>query len=137
MRKPRMKDEGGRMKGQRTHGNRSRHPERTREGSCLKSKARFLAGTLGMTVVVCCCLVVTTAFSQVNVPFEKLRNCTDDSANWLTHNGNYSGHRYSKLTELTPANVGNLKPIWVFQSREAGKWECTPLVVDGVLYITE
>jgi alcohol dehydrogenase (cytochrome c) len=30
-----------------------------------------------------------------------------------------------------------MKAAWVYQSREAGKWEVTPLVVDGVLYVSE
>src|SRR5580765_5106165 len=115
-----IKDEGRRMKDEKAC-----HCERTREESGLGLLARSLVSTLGITIpFFLICLVVRTASAQVNIPAERLRNCTDDTANWLTHNGNYSGHRYSKLDQLTPANVANIKPAWVFQSRESGKWEC-------------
>src|SRR3954453_8726100 len=63
-------------------------PEYRGEGSAALVRA---------AVLLFICSVGSVASAQVNIPFEKLRTCTDDSANWLTHNGNYSGHRYSKL----------------------------------------
>lgn len=76
--------------------------------------------------------------APVDVPAERIATAAAaEPGNWLTHHGNYAGHRHSELAEITPANIGELKPAWVYQSREAGKWECTPLVVDGILYITE
>ena len=32
--------------------------------------------------------------------------------NWLTHMGSLDGHRFSSLTQITPANVGQLKEAW-------------------------
>jgi alcohol dehydrogenase (cytochrome c) len=77
------------------------------------------------------------AQAQVQVPFERIQHAADEPGNWLTYGGNYAGHRHSSLDQLTPANVAGLKPAWIYQSREAGKWEVTPLVVDGVIYISE
>lgn len=82
-------------------------------------------------------LVSFSASAQVKVPFERIRDAAKEPGNWLTYGGNYAGHRYSTLTQLTPANIAKLKPAWVYQSREAGKWEVTPLVVDGVIYLSE
>jgi len=81
--------------------------------------------------------LASSASAQVQVPFERLRNAANEPGNWLTHGGNYASHRYSTLTQLTPANVAGLKPRWVYQSREAGKWEVTPLVIDGIIYVSE
>src|SRR4051812_21896207 len=81
--------------------------------------------------------VSAEALAQVNVPFERIRASASEPGNWLTHGGDYSGHRYSTLDQLTPANVKDLKPAWVYQARDAGKWEVTPLVVDGIIYISE
>lgn len=55
---------------------------------------------------------------------------------WPTYNGDYTGRRYSGLTQITLANVGQLRAEWVFHSRNAGTLEVTPVVVDGVMYIT-
>jgi alcohol dehydrogenase (cytochrome c) len=78
------------------------------------------------------------AVAQVSVPYERIREgASDDPGNWLTFGGNYHGHRHSKLDHITPANVGKLEVAWVYQARDAGKWEVTPIVIDGVIYVSE
>ena len=39
---------------------------------------------------------------------------------WPTYNGDYSGKRYSALTQITPANVTNLEQQWVLQAQVFG-----------------
>jgi alcohol dehydrogenase (cytochrome c) len=62
-----------------------------------------------------------------------------DPTRWLTYSGDYSGRRHSPLTQITPENAHRLAPAWTFQTgfdtRGRG-FETTPLVVDGVLYVT-
>ncbi|HEX4264294.1 MAG TPA: PQQ-dependent dehydrogenase, methanol/ethanol family [Verrucomicrobiae bacterium] len=82
-------------------------------------------------------LIAMPATAQVNVPFERICASSKEPGNWLTHHGDYAGHRYSALDQITPTNIASLKTAWIYQSREAGKWEVTPLVVDGVMYLTE
>jgi len=82
-------------------------------------------------------LFALSAGAQVKVPFERIRDAAKEPGNWLTYGGSYAGHRHSTLAQFTPANVAGLKPAWIYQSREAGKWEVTPLVVDGVIYVSE
>src|SRR5205814_2071394 len=55
---------------------------------------------------------------------------------WLMYSGSYSSHRYSPLTQLTPANVTRLKPLWVYQPPGVGSVETTPIVAGGVMYTT-
>ena len=56
--------------------------------------------------------------------------------NWLSYNGDYTGRRYSGLTELTRQNVAQLRAQWVFHSPNSNNVEGTPLVVDGIMLIT-
>ena len=56
--------------------------------------------------------------------------------NWVSYNGDYSGRRYSAMTEVTPANVSHLAMQWVFHTQEAGPLEMTPVVVAGVMFVT-
>ena len=56
-------------------------------------------------------------------------------ARWLTYSGDYSGRRHSPLTQITPDNAWQLSAQWTFQTGVAGKFEATPIVVDGVLYV--
>lgn len=58
------------------------------------------------------------------------------SDNWPSYNGDYTGRRFSSLTQITPQNVSQLQAQWVFHSRSAGILEVTPIVVDGVMYVT-
>src|SRR5262249_16090000 len=55
---------------------------------------------------------------------------------WLMYSGSYSSHRYSPLTQLTPDNVAKLRPVWVYQPPGTGSVESTPVVVNGVMYVT-
>src|SRR5262245_23670804 len=71
------------------------------------------------------------------VTSDRLAAAPNEPQNWLTYSGNYSSTRYSPLSQITPANVKNLKLQWVYQSPVAGNWQTTPLVVDGTMYITQ
>ncbi len=60
------------------------------------------------------------------------------SGDWPTYHGELSGNRYSDLAQITPENVRKLAPKWIFSSPgSAGHTlEVTPVVVDGVMYVT-
>jgi alcohol dehydrogenase (cytochrome c) len=59
---------------------------------------------------------------------------------WPTYNGDYSGRRFSTLTKINDKNVGSLTQAWTFriESGDPGgnNPTGTPLMVDGVLYIS-
>src|SRR5262245_8735332 len=59
-----------------------------------------------------------------------------DPGRWLTNGGDYNGHRHSPLTQITPANVGQLSTQWTFQTGTLGNFQTTPVVIDGVIYAT-
>ena len=71
------------------------------------------------------------------VTYERILRADSEPANWLTYSGNYSGHRHSRLEQINAANVARLKPAWIHQINALHKFETTPLVVDGVMYLTE
>ena len=71
------------------------------------------------------------------VPYERIRAADREPDSWLTYSGGYAGHRFSPLSEITPANAARLRPAWVYQVQESGPVEATPLVADGVMYMTE
>jgi alcohol dehydrogenase (cytochrome c) len=62
-----------------------------------------------------------------------------DPSRWLTYSGDYSGRRHSPLTQINTENVASLRPVWTFQTGTTTRgrgFETTPLVDDGVLYVT-
>ena len=76
------------------------------------------------------------ASARTVVPYDRLLNAADEPWNWFHYSGTYSSERFSTLDQITRDNVGDLKVEWVYQT-SPGIVETTPIVVDGVMYITE
>jgi alcohol dehydrogenase (cytochrome c) len=74
---------------------------------------------------------------QAQVTFERLLNASAEPQNWLSYSGSYLSQRHSALKQIRPSNVGELELKWVFQAQSLESFETTPLVVDGVMYLTE
>lgn len=70
------------------------------------------------------------------VTYQRLLNADQEPGNWLMYSGNYSGWRFSRLNQINAQNAKNLRVKWLFQGRHNEKFETTPLVVDGIMYLT-
>ncbi len=92
---------------------------------------------VGYAVVLSAIACGIVAGLSAQVPFERLRDAAADPAQWLTYSGGYFSQRYSRLAQVTPANVDDLRLQWVYQAPVSGPWQATPLVVDGVMYLTQ
>ena len=55
---------------------------------------------------------------------------------WPTYHGDYSGRHHSALAQITPANVHQLTLAWAFQTGQTQQIKSTPILVNGVIYIT-
>ncbi len=63
---------------------------------------------------------------------------------WPTYNGDYSGRRFSSLTQINADNIRSLKSAWTYRADPGsgtnffggGNIKSTPLLADGVLYFT-
>lgn len=55
---------------------------------------------------------------------------------WLMIRRTYNGWGYSPLNQITPANIGSLRPVWVFSTGVTSGHEAPPLVHDGVLFVS-
>jgi alcohol dehydrogenase (cytochrome c) len=55
---------------------------------------------------------------------------------WPTYNGDPGGNRYTTLTQINKSSVARLAPKWLFSIPDAGLLQVTPVVVDGVMYVT-
>src|SRR5580692_3719497 len=74
---------------------------------------------------------------QAQVTYERLLKADAEPQNWLTYSGSYKSWRYSTLDQINRANVANLKVAWVHQMPTTHRVETTPIVVDGIMYMTE
>ncbi len=66
----------------------------------------------------------------------KLAAAPSDTSSWLHFSGNYQGWRHSPIATLTPESVPRLRLSWMFQTGISGQLEASPIVYDGVLYLT-
>jgi len=66
----------------------------------------------------------------------RLRAADADSANWLMYGRTYEEHRYSPLTQIDEETVSDLGLVWSHEMGTTRGLEGTPLVLDGVLYVT-
>jgi len=88
-----------------------------------------------MRIIVAAFVLVTSLTAQVS--YERIRDAQNEPQNWLTYSGNYSSHRHAPLTEINRDNVADLVPLWSYQKNTLHKFETTPIVVDGVMFISE
>ena len=66
----------------------------------------------------------------------RLLGAGNDRSNWLTYGRDYANQRFSALTQINAATVGHLVPRWIYQSGVASTFQATPIVADGVMYLS-
>ena len=66
---------------------------------------------------------------------EELQKMQQDPNQWVMQTGDYSNHRFSKLKQITAANVGELEPVWTFSTGVLRGHEGGPLVIGDVMYV--
>src|ERR1041385_8558936 len=99
----------------------------------LQARMTFCVGFLFLCLLASCFLP-SSVFAQVTP--QRLLDSAKEPQNWLMYSGDYAGRRYSQLEEIKTSNASSLAPKWAYQTMAGGKFETTPLVVDGVLYAT-
>jgi len=95
---------------------------------------------MGRLLILLCFLTrMTAALAAPTAP------AAAEAAGWPAYGGDAGGTRYSPLTQMTPANVGDLRVAWIFRTGELGQgvkdwkrsaFEATPILYDGTLYLT-
>ncbi len=70
------------------------------------------------------------------VTSERLRSSRTEPQNWLMYWGDYQGTHFSPLAQIDASNVQQLRSVWALPLPGDSVLEGTPLVVDGVMYVT-
>ena len=77
------------------------------------------------------------ARADAQVTSERMVRAAQEPQNWLTYSGGYVSQRYSLLRQIDRTNVKNLELKWILPNQVFGAWQSTPLVVDGIMYLTQ
>ena len=92
------------------------------------------------TIVIASVVIAATSLvtaQETGVTFERLLNAVNEPHNWLTYSGGYDSQRHTALDQITLGNAEDLELKWVFQAQSLQMFEATPLVVDGIMYLTQ
>jgi alcohol dehydrogenase (cytochrome c) len=90
-------------------------------------------------------LLLSAGADAADMSFERALRVDQEPQNWLLHHQNYQGHRFSGLKEINTDTVANLRLAFTVGlgglqagGRHAqGNLEATPLVDDGLMYVTD
>jgi len=66
---------------------------------------------------------------------ERFREVTSET-DWNSYNGSVGGNRFTSLQQIGRANVRRVAPRWIFNMPNASRLEVTPIVANGVMYVT-
>lgn len=59
-----------------------------------------------------------------------------DAGQWPSYGRDYGNRRFSPLKQINRDNVANLVPLWTFKSGINATFQATPIVVDGIMYLS-
>ena len=90
---------------------------------------RFLL--LVAVALLCLCSVRVCAVDD-----ERLASAHGDHDNWLTYGHGYTNQRYSALDQIDEDNAHRLVPKWIYQTGVLGTFPASPIVADGVMYMS-
>jgi PQQ-dependent dehydrogenase (methanol/ethanol family) len=113
-----------------------------------RTKDALVCSCIGAVIV--CCGVTAASAQEIEqsaakaatsapaapVTQEQLSAAAKDANNFLHTNGNYDQTRYFPGKQIDTSNVGKLHPAWIFQTEVKESLETTPIVVNGVMYVT-
>jgi alcohol dehydrogenase (cytochrome c) len=96
---------------------------------------RFIAGCLLAGLAACAVKSPPAATTSAEVTFSELK-AARTSSEWLTYGHDYDNQRYASLDEINTRNVSKLVPVYVFQTGVAEPFETSPIVSNGMIYLT-
>jgi alcohol dehydrogenase (cytochrome c) len=97
------------------------------------------------TAVLCALVCAEPLFGHaqeqgaIDITAQDLLDGFKNPSAWLMYSGDYTGQRHSPLKQITPDNAHRLSAQWSFQTETMARgrgFEATPLMIDGVLYVT-
>jgi alcohol dehydrogenase (cytochrome c) len=95
-----------------------------------------MTGFVKRTIIGWAVLTLLSVGGRAQVTAKRLVETGKEPQNWLMYSGDYTGQRFSALKQINTTDARSLVPKWAYQTMAGGKFETTPLVVDGILYAT-
>jgi alcohol dehydrogenase (cytochrome c) len=109
-----------------------------------KSRKALVTGVAGLAVLAISGAEASSQEVKAAVKYGDMQTVTQDllsraagdGNNFLHTNGNYKQTRYYPNRQINSGNVTKLRPAWLFQTEVKETMETTPIVVNGIMYVT-
>ena len=98
--------------------------------------AKRFAAFLFLGLLAACSDPATESTTDNPVTAERIINADNEPGNWLSHGRTYDEQRFSPLTRINDGNAADLGLAWHFDIDTNRAMEATPLIADGVMYVT-
>ena len=89
-----------------------------------------------LPLVIVLALLVSLTLHAQQITSDRIVRAIEEPQNWLTYSGGYFSQRYSSLKQIDATNVKNLEVKWMLPNQVFGAWQSSPIVVDGIMYLT-
>ncbi|QUT04729.1 PQQ-dependent dehydrogenase, methanol/ethanol family [Sphingobium phenoxybenzoativorans] len=99
-------------------------------------KSRWILASAFVAIVVATASCAPRQAEVSSPARDRLAEAASEPQNWLTHGGTYDEQRFSSLASINATNIGQLGLAWFHDLGTTRGLEATPLVVDGVMYVT-
>src|SRR5689334_13218904 len=70
-------------------------------------------------------------------PITSERLLHPEPGDWAAYRRSLDVTAFSPLNQINTGNAAQLRPVWSFSMRDAGRWAASPLVVNGLMYVPE
>ena len=102
----------------------------------MRAKFWFSAIAASLALAACSDGVDYSGNPGGNVDTARIAAAEETPADWLSYGGGYEEQRFSRLSQITQENVSELGVAWSYDLKTSHGVEATPIVVDGVMYVT-
>jgi len=104
----------------------------------LKQALKFGVFCVGVGVSVSLTAMDSAAIALAtgSVNSQRIEAADKEPGNWLSHGRTYDEQRFSPLDQINVDNGKNLGLAWYFETYSGRGLEATPIVVDGVMYVS-
>ncbi len=98
-----------------------------------------ISGALACVVIVASGMGRPHAQSSTEqwTPITAARLSHPEAGDWLNYRRTYDVTGYSPLTQINRGNVATLRSIWSYSLRDSSRWLPTPIVANGLMYVSE
>jgi alcohol dehydrogenase (cytochrome c) len=70
-------------------------------------------------------------------PISADRLLAPHDGDWISYRRTYDATGFSPLTQINRDNVAQLRPVWAYTMRDNSRWVITPIVANGLMYVSE